>query len=119
MSVSFQGVGQVCATFLGEGLSAGQAVKMSGRGTVGPCGDGDKFCGVTAHCGDGACSVLVGGFVTVKYSGAVPGVGWAELCADGGGGARSDDDGGGISLQLAERRKFRLVRYGKRRGSRR
>ena len=104
MSVSFQGVGQVCATFLGEGLSAGQAVKMSSRGTVGPCGDGDKFCGVTAHCGDGACSVLVGGFVTVKYSGAVPGVGWAELCADGGGGVRAqgEQDSGGVRCLVVD-----------------
>ena len=92
MSVSFQGVGQVCATFLGEGLSAGQAVKMSGRGTVGPCGDGDKFCGVTAHCGEGACS------------GTVPGVGWAELCADGGGGVRSqgEQDGGGVRCLVVD-----------------
>ena len=104
MSVSFQGVGQVCATFLGEGLSAGQAVKMSGRGTVGPCGDGDKFCGVTAHYGEGACSVLVSGFVTVKYSGTVPGVGWAELCADGGGGVRSqgEQDGGGVRCLVVD-----------------
>ena len=34
MSVSFQGVGQVCATFLGEGLSAGQAVKIDRKSVV-------------------------------------------------------------------------------------
>ena len=89
MSVSFQGVGQVCATFLGGGLTEGQVVKMSGRETVGACGDGDGFCGAAVCCKDDACSVQVGGFVTVKYSGTVPGVGWADLCANGSGGVRS------------------------------
>ena len=105
MSVSFQGVGQVCATFLGDGLSAGQVVKMSGRGTVGPCSSGDKFCGAAVHCGDGACSVLVSGFVTVEYSGTVPSVGWAELCADGSGGVRSlteKDTGGGVRCLVVD-----------------
>lgn len=94
MSVSFQGVGQVCATFLGGGLSEGQVVRMSGRETVGACGDGDAFCGVTVCCKDDACSVQVGGFATVKYSGTVPGAGWAELCANGSGGVRKAESGG-------------------------
>ena len=104
MSVSFQGVGQVCATFLGGGLREGQVVKMGGRGTVAPCGDGDKFCGVTARCRDDACSVTVGGFVTVQYSGTAPGVGWADLCADGGGGVRSltEKDGGGVRCLVVD-----------------
>lgn len=88
MSVSFQGVGQVCATFLGGGLSEGAVVKMSGRGTVGACGDGDGFCGMAVCCKDDACCVQVGGFMTAGYSGTVPGVGWAELCANGSGGVR-------------------------------
>lgn len=46
MSVSFEGVGQVCATFLGGKLAEGQVVKLTGNGTVGACGDGDHlFCG--------------------------------------------------------------------------
>ena len=36
MSVSFHGIGQVCATFLGDGTE-GQVVKMSGKGTVAAC----------------------------------------------------------------------------------
>ena len=68
MSVSFQGVGQVCATFLGGGLSEGAVVKMSGRGTVGACGDGDGFCGMAVCCKDDACCVQVGGFMTDRKS---------------------------------------------------
>ena len=35
MSISFQGIGQVCATFLCGTVAEGQLVKVSGRGTVG------------------------------------------------------------------------------------
>ena len=45
MSVSFHGIGQVCATFLGSGTE-GQVVKMTDRDTVAPCSDGNSFCGV-------------------------------------------------------------------------
>ena len=45
MSVSFHGIGQVCATFLGDGTE-GQVVKMSGKGTVAACSAGESFCGV-------------------------------------------------------------------------
>ena len=76
MSVSFDGVGQVCATFLGSGLGEGQVVRMAGNGTVCACGDGESFCGVTLCCKDDACTVQVRGFVTVRYSGAAPGTGW-------------------------------------------
>ena len=92
MSVSFDGVGQVCATFLGAGIQEGQAVKVSGRGAAAPCGDGESFCGVTLCCKDDACTVQVRGFVTVRYSGAAPGTGWASLCGNGQGGVRAAAD---------------------------
>lgn len=104
MSVSFQGVGQVCATFLGSGLSEGQVVKMSSQGTVSACADGDGFCGAAVYCRDDACSVQVGGFMTVKYSGTAPGVGWAELHADGSGGVRSsgEKETGGVRCLVVD-----------------
>lgn len=104
MGVSFQGVGQVCATFLGSGLSRGQIVKISGRGTVAACSDGDRFCGAAVCCRDDACSVQVGGFVTAGYSGNAPGVGWTALCADGSGGVRVLKAGetGGAAYLLAD-----------------
>ena len=93
MSVSFHGIGQVCATFLGAGVAEGQVVKMSGRGTVGPCGDGDSFCGVAVCVKDDACCVQVAGFVTVPYSSTVPSVGYAKLSANGAGGVKTDESG--------------------------
>ena len=98
MSVSFEGVGQVCATFLGGGLTEGHVVKLTGRGTVGACGDGDAFCGAALCCKEDACTVQVKGFVTVGYSGAVPGVGRAPLCANGEGGVRAAGEGGEMCL---------------------
>lgn len=88
MSVSFEGVGQVCATFLGGKLTEGQVVKLAGSGTVGACGAGDGFIGAALCCKDDACTVQVGGFVTVSYSGTTPTVGWCALTADGNGGVK-------------------------------
>ena len=62
MNVCFDGVGQVCATFLDGGVSQGQVVKVTGRGTAGKCGAGDGFCGVVLHTRAGACAVQVRGF---------------------------------------------------------
>ena len=50
--MSFEGIGEVAATFAcGEGVKAGQVVKLTGDGTVGPCGDGERFCGVALSSG--------------------------------------------------------------------
>ena len=86
MSVSFEGVGQVCATFLGGKLTEGELVKVTENGTVGACAADDGFCGVAICCKDDACTVQVRGFVTVGYSGTAPGMGWRTLAADGKGG---------------------------------
>ena len=91
MSVSFEGVGQVCATFLGGGLTEGQVVKMTGSGTVGACA-------AALCCKDDACTVQVGGFVSAKYTGTAPGVGWAALAADGKGGVKTAGEGGVMCL---------------------
>ena len=99
MSISFEGVGQVCATFLGGGLKDGHVVKMTDNGTVGACGENDAFCGVALCCKDDACTVQVGGFVSVSYSGTAPKVGWSDLAADGKGGVKS---GSGATYLVAD-----------------
>lgn len=100
MSVSFEGVGQVCATFLGGGLTEGQMVKATGNGTVGACAADDGFCGVAVCCKDDACTVQVRGFVTVGYSGTAPGAGWKTLAADGKGGVKAAT--GGVSCLVVD-----------------
>ena len=58
MSVSFEGIGQVCATFLGAGLTEGCVVKAAGGGAVEACGDGDSFCGAALCCKEDRKSVV-------------------------------------------------------------
>lgn len=42
--ISFEGIGEVAATFAcGEGVKAGQVVKLTGDGTVGHCGEASAF----------------------------------------------------------------------------
>lgn len=90
---SFEDIGAVVATFgAGDGVKGGQVVKLTGSGTVGPCGDGDKFCGVAMEPRKGGAAVQVRGFVTVPCSGQLA-VGWAVLAADGAGGVKTASEG--------------------------
>ena len=89
MKLSFEGIGQWCATFAGSEITPGTVVKISAAGTVSACSAGDAFCGA-ALCGSGdACTVQLGGFVTVPYTGTAPAVGLSALTADGSGGVKS------------------------------
>ena len=100
MSVSFEGVGQVFATFLCGNLTEGHVVKITDNGTVAECKADDSFCGVAVCCKDDACTVQVGGFVTVEYSGSAPTVGWSNLTADGNGGVKAASSGGVACLAV-------------------
>lgn len=101
MRVSFEGVGQVCATFLSGKLTEGHVVKLTENGTVGACASDEAFCGVAVCCKDDACTVQVGGFVSVKYSGTAPTIGWRNLAADGKGGVKTAGTGG-VSCLVAD-----------------
>lgn len=93
MNVSFQGIGQVCATFLCGDVKAGQVVKVTAAGTVGPCADNDPFCGVVMMTKGGGASVQVAGFATVGFSGEAPAAGFAKLAADNSGGVKTAPGG--------------------------
>ena len=96
MNVSFEGIGQWCATFACNGeVAEDQMVKVSGDGEVKACADGDAFCGkVTAIGRDNkACAVALGGVVKASYTGTAPAAGWANLSADGNGGVKTDSAG--------------------------
>ena len=99
MKLSQEEIGQWCATFACSGVSEGDVVAASDDSTVGACEAGDVFCGVAvavSRAGD-ACSVQLGGLVTVAYSGDdVPEIGYNELVADGDGGVTvaGEDDAG-------------------------
>ena len=93
MSVSFHGIGQWCATFLGDGIQEGAVVKVTGQGTAAACAPGDPFCGVAVAGDKEACTVQLGGFARLSYDTAAPAIGYTALSADGKGGVQSDEDG--------------------------
>ena len=90
MSISYQGIGEWCATFgCGAGVSEDTVVKVGADGAAARCGAEDAFCGVVRSVArDGkACSVQLGGLATVCYSGEeAPKSGCGRLVADGVGG---------------------------------
>lgn len=93
--VSFEGIGEVVATFAcGEGVAAGQVVKVTADGTVGPCAAGEKFCGVALSAEGGFGTVQLGGLVKATVSGGGVQAGWVKLSADGSGGVKKDDTAG-------------------------
>ena len=91
--VSFEGIGQVLATFEAEeGVREGQVVKVSGPGRAAPCADGEPVAGVAAAVRDGCVSVQLSGCAAVQASGVEPG--WVKLSTDGKGGMKRDDTAG-------------------------
>ena len=91
--ISFDDIGNVMATFYAsEGVEAGQVVKVTANGTVGPCAQGEAFCGVAGQVRCGAVAVQVGGFMQIGITGEI-GLGRVKLAADGKGGVQADDNG--------------------------
>lgn len=94
MQMSFYGgIGQWAATFACSGeLKSGQVAKISGNGEVGACAAGEAFGGVVLSVARDAeaCTVALGGLMTVHYTGSsAPAVGWTTLTADGNGGVQA------------------------------
>ena len=73
-------------------------------GCVAECAAGEPFCGAAVFAGGDACTVQMGGFVTVGYSGAAPALGYTALAADGLGGVQSAGEAeGGVSRWVVDR----------------
>ncbi len=91
MSISFDGIGEVAATFQVEadgGVKAGDVVCITGDGEVGLGSAGGQFFGVALNVSeDGYAGVQIDGLAEVNYSGTTaPEPGWELLSADGNGG---------------------------------
>ncbi len=93
MAINFQNIDQSCVTFSSFDALEDQLVKVSSRGTVSVCNDGDDFCGLAIHHRGNFCSVQLEGFVTVPYTGSTPAMGWTQLVANGTGGAKASSSG--------------------------
>ena len=92
--VSFEGIGEVIATFYaGDGVTAGQVVKLSGDSKVAACTAGERFCGLSVSVKTGCAAVQVGGFAEVHCTDSTVAVGLATLTADGSGGVKKAGSG--------------------------
>ena len=106
MSISFEGIGEVTATFLLEEdgtVKPGDVVCLSGNDTVGLGTAGTIPCGVAATVAeDGCIGVQIGGLAEVAYSGeTAPAAGWNTLAADGQGGVSTVKTGGRAYLAVS------------------
>lgn len=104
MSISYQGIGEWCATFkCSANVSEGMVVKAgAGRAAV-KCSAQDGFCGVVCAVAHDrkACTVQLGGLAEVSYSGeTTPAVGYGKLSADA---------YGGVSVDTAKGREYLIL----------
>jgi len=105
MKVSFEGMGELVATFYNGDESAqiqGKPVAMSGSGEVEGCGEGERFMGIAVSATAEAAAVQLGGYVRCTYSGTAPSVGYVQLVADGSGGVAVDEDEKGSILLVLD-----------------
>ena len=87
MELSYEGIGQVVATFaMEEGVEPGMAVALVDNGTVGMCGSGVDLCGKVLAVHGGCCAVQMSGFVKLPFTGESPTTGWNSVAGDGSGG---------------------------------
>lgn len=117
MSISFDGIGEVVATFLVEAdceLEPGDVVCLTGDSEVGLGTSGGLFCGVAVTVAeDGYAAVQLDGLAVVRYSGtAAPEVGWAMLAADGAGNVTAVKENGlsYLVLSVDEEAKLAVVK---------
>lgn len=99
MNISFDGIGEVIATFAAEdvaSLTPGDAVVITDDGEVGLGSDGGQICGVVVTTAeDGYAGVQIDGLVQVHYSGSnAPTVGWDLISTDGAGNIKAADSDG-------------------------
>jgi outer membrane scaffolding protein for murein synthesis (MipA/OmpV family) len=104
MKLSYDSIGQWCATFACSGVAEGKIVKIGANATAAVCAAGDNFAGMAvsvSHGGD-ACSVQLGGVVTASYTGdTAPTAGFCTLAADGSGGVKVAATGGRSHLVIS------------------
>lgn len=95
MEISFEGIGQVAATFMADGdIQPGMAAVLTADGTVGLGKAGDAPCGMVLCVSNGMAAVQVGGMVKLGYSGTAPAIGWGMIAGDGTGKVKSVTSGG-------------------------
>ena len=94
MEISFEGIGQVAATFAAnEGIEAGMAVTLTADSTVGTGKAGNAPCGKVLSIKNGMAAVQISGMMQVGYSGTAPAIGMGTIAVDGSGKIKTTADG--------------------------
>ena len=89
MKVSFEGIGEMVATFEISGeVAAGDMVKLDEDGKVSACDSDEEFLGVAVTVREGFAGVQFSGMAQVSCDGALK-CGWRALAADGMGGVKA------------------------------
>ena len=95
MEISFEGIGQVAATFMADGdIQPGMTAVLTADSTVGLGKAGAVPCGMVLSVKGGMAAVQVSGMARVGYSGTAPTVGWGMVAADGTGKIKTVTSGG-------------------------
>jgi len=95
MEFSFEGIGQVAATFAAaDNIGAGMAVALTADSTVGLGKAGDAICGKVLSTKNGMAAVQISGMAKVGYSGTAPAIGHATVGVDGNGKIKTVTSGG-------------------------
>lgn len=93
MNIDFKGFMENTVTFqCDENLKAGALVKITANGTVAPCEEGDKICGVCLSVREGYAAVQVSGFVNVPVKAELA-LGFVGVAADADGKVKADTQG--------------------------
>ena len=94
MAISYESIGQQCITLKYSGVpSKGVPCTIASSDTIKSSAAGDHFCGVVAGYRNGLASVIVGGLVTLRYTGTAPACGYTKLAAAGSGKVKADSAG--------------------------
>ena len=97
MEISFEGIGQVAATFAAaDNIEAGMAAALTADSTIGLGKAGDAPCGKVLSVKNGMAAVQISGMAQLGYSGTAPAVGINTIAVDGSGKIKTVT-GGGIS----------------------
>ena len=84
MSVSFQGMDELVATFqTASGVTTGDFVTVSGNGTVSTVTSGDAPAGLALNVRNGHAAVQLKGYLEAEYTGTL-GLGWQDITASAG-----------------------------------
>ena len=101
MAISFDKIGDVCATFYGD-AQKGDIVTISSSNTVSKAAAGNSIAGVCVDNTNGKCTVMVKGFVTLTYSGTAIPVGRQTIVSAGDNAVKTADTGMSVLVVSAD-----------------